>query len=108
MEITNERIGDAVVARFGGSIDTSTAPEALEHFDALVDADESLIVADFSSVDFVSSAGLRVLLATAKKIGSSGSLRLCGLNPSVKEVFDVSGFSTIFAIFDDESSALTG
>lgn len=108
MEITNERIGDAVVARFEGSLDTTTAPEALEHFDALVDADESVIIADFESVDFVSSAGLRVLLATAKRIGPSGSLRLCGLNPSVREVFDVSGFSTIFAIFDDDSSALAG
>ncbi len=108
MEITNERIGDAVVARFGGSLDTTSAPEALKHFDALVDADESVIIADFESVDFVSSAGLRVLLATAKRIGPSGSLRLCGLNPSVREVFDVSGFSTIFAIFDDDSSALAG
>ena len=108
MEITNERFGDTVVARFGGSIDTNTAPKALEHFDALVDGDASVIVANFASVDFVSSAGLRVLLATAKRIGSSGSLRLCGLNPSVREVFDVSGFSTIFTIFDDESSALAG
>jgi anti-anti-sigma factor len=106
MEITNERVGEAVIARFGGSLDTTTAPDALAHFDALVDAEESVIVADFSSVDYISSAGLRVLLATAKRIGSSGSLRLCGLNPTVKEVFDVSGFSTIFAIFDDEFSAL--
>ncbi|MCZ6461343.1 MAG: STAS domain-containing protein [Actinobacteria bacterium] len=108
MEITNENVGDAVVARFEGSLDTTTAPQALSHFDALIDDGESTIVADFSSVDFVSSAGLRVLLATAKKIGTSGSLRLFGLNPSVREVFDVSGFSTIFAIFDDEPSALAG
>lgn len=108
MEITNERIGDVVVARFEGSLDTTTAPDALEYFDGLVEADELLIVADFSAVDFVSSAGLRVLLSTAKRIGPSGSLRLCGLNPTVREVFDVSGFSTIFAIFDDESSALAG
>ncbi len=80
----------------------------ISHFDALIDDGESTIVVDFSSVDFVSSAGLRVLLATAKKIGTSGSLRLFGLNPSVREVFDVSGFSTIFAIFDDEPSALAG
>ena len=108
MEIANENVGDAVVARFEGSLDTTTAPDALAHLDALVEDGQSTIVVDFSSVDFVSSAGLRVLLATAKKIGTSGSLRLFGLNPSVREVFDVSGFSTIFAIFDDESSALAG
>ncbi len=108
MNITNDQVGDAVVARFVGSLDTTTAPKALEHFDGLLGADSPLILADFSSIDFVSSEGLRVLLATTKKIGSSGSLRLFGLNPSVKEVFDVSGFSTILAIFDDEPSALAG
>lgn len=106
MQITNEDAGEAVIARFDGRLDTTTASDALAHFDALVQNGQTLVVADFSSVDFVSSAGLRVLLATAKNIGSSGSLRLFGLNPSVKEVFDVSGFSTILAIFDDEASAL--
>ena len=106
MQITNENVGEAVVVRFDGRLDTSTASDTLAHFDALVEDGQTLIVADFSSVDFVSSAGLRVLLATAKNIGSSGSLRLFGLNPSVREVFDVSGFSTILAIFDDEASAL--
>ncbi len=108
MNITNDQVGDAVIARFEGSLDTTTAPAALAHLDELVDAGNSNIVIDFSAVDFVSSAGLRVLLATAKKMSSAGSLRLFGLNPEVKEVFDVSGFSTILAIFDEESAALAG
>jgi anti-sigma B factor antagonist len=108
MEITNENEGNAVIVRFEGSLDTNTAADALAHFDALVEDGQTTIIVDFSSVDFVSSAGLRVLLATAKKIGTSGSLRLFGLNPSVREVFDVSGFSTIFAIYDGEPSALAG
>ena len=108
MKIENFDVGDAVIVRFDGRLDTSTATDALAHFRVLVDDGRELIIADFSSVDFVSSAGLRVLLATAKNIGSSGSLRLFGLNPSVQEVFDVSGFSTILAIFDDEASALEG
>ncbi len=107
MNITNDVKDSGVVARFDGSLDTGTAPDALAHFDALVDEGTSLIVADFTAVDFVSSAGLRVLLANAKKIGTSGSLRIFGLNPSVQEVFDVSGFSTIFSIFDDETAALS-
>ena len=108
MKIANYDVGDAVIVRFDGRLDTSTATDALTHFSVLVDDGRELIIADFSSVDFVSSAGLRVLLATAKNIGSSGSLRLFGLNPEVREVFDVSGFSTILAIFDDEPSALEG
>jgi anti-sigma B factor antagonist len=108
MDIATEAIGGAVVVRLDGRLDTTTAPVALARLDSLIEDGQTLIVADFSLVDFVSSAGLRVLLATAKKIGSSGSLRLFGLNPSVQEVFDVSGFSTIFAIYDDEASALAG
>lgn len=108
MHIEDQTVGDAAVVRLDGSLDTTTASDALAHFEALVADGQSLIVADFSSVEFVSSAGLRVLLATAKNIGSSGSLRLFGLNPSVREVFDVSGFSTILAIFDDEAAALAG
>ena len=108
MKIANYDVGDAVIVRFDGRLDTSTATDALAHFDVLVDDGRELIIADFSAVDFVSSAGLRVLLATAKNIGSSGSLRLFGLNQEVREVFDVSGFSTILAIFDDEPSALEG
>lgn len=108
MQIEDQTVGDAVVVRFAGRLDSTTASDALAHFDGLVEDGQILIVADFSAVDFVSSAGLRVLLATAKNIGSSGSLRLFGLNPSVREVFDVSGFSTILAIFDDEAAALAG
>jgi anti-sigma B factor antagonist len=108
MHIEDQTVGDAVVVRFDGHLDTTTASDTLAHFDRLVEDGQTRIVADFSSVDFVSSAGLRVLLATAKNIGSAGSLRLFGLNPAVREVFDVSGFSTILAIFDDEAAALAG
>jgi anti-sigma B factor antagonist len=108
MNITNDPQADAVIVRFEGSLDTNTAPQAQQHFDALVDEGSTQLVVDFTDVDFVSSAGLRVLLATAKRLRPDGSLRLFGLNPSVREVFDVSGFSTIFAVFDDEASALAG
>ena len=47
-------------------------------------------------------------LATAKKLRPAGVLRLFGLNPAVREVFDVSGFSMIFPLFDDEAAALAG
>ena len=49
-----------------------------------------------------------MLLATAKKLRPNGALRLYGLNDSVREVFDVSGFSTIIPIFDDQTAALAG
>jgi anti-sigma B factor antagonist len=60
-------------------------------------------------VDFVSSAGLRILLATGKRLsGTGGSLRVCGLNETVNEVFEISGFSTILNVFAAETDALSG
>jgi len=108
MNITDEAVDGATVAHLEGNLDTTTAPEVQARFDGLIEAGTTTLVADFSAVDFVSSAGLRVLLATAKKLRPNGALRLFGLNPSVREVFDVSGFSTIIPIFEDQSAALAG
>jgi len=108
MNIRDETIDGVVVVHLEGNLDTTTAPEVQTHLDGCIDSGVSALIVDFGAVDFVSSAGLRVLLATAKKLRPKGTLRLYGLNDSVREVFDVSGFSTIIPIFDDQASALTG
>ncbi len=62
---------------------------------------------NFEKLHYISSAGLRVLLAAAKQLKTAdGELRICDLNEVVKEVFDISGFSTIFKIFENETEAL--
>jgi anti-anti-sigma factor len=72
------------------------------------------MVIDCTALDYISSAGLRVLLGTAKRLsaagagGAGGTLRLFGLNETVREVFDISGFSTILAVFATEAAALKG
>jgi len=64
---------------------------------------------DCEKVDYISSAGLRVLLGTVKGLtAAGGSLRISGLNESVHEVFEISGFSTILAVFVTEAEALDG
>jgi anti-anti-sigma factor len=108
MNITDETLEGAAVAHLEGNLDTTTAPEVMAHLDGLIDAGTRTLIVDFGAVDFVSSAGLRVLLATAKKLRPDGTLRLYGLNDSVQEVFDVSGFSTIIPIFGDQAAALAG
>ena len=101
-------VSDGVtVLRFEGNLDTNTAPEAQEQLDALMDQGATELLVDFESLDYISSAGLRVLLATAKKLrASSGKLHMCSLNETVTEVFDISGFSTIFSVFPSEAEAL--
>jgi anti-sigma B factor antagonist len=109
VNISTNEAGGVTVVHFEGNLDTNTAPEAQEHLDDLASQGVEKILVDFESLDYISSAGLRVLLATAKKLrGSGGNLRLCNLNETVAEVFEISGFSTIFAVFPSEAEALEG
>jgi len=109
MNISSEVLDSITVVRFEGNLDTNTSTEAQEHLNKAIDGGAAKIVVSFEKVDFVSSAGLRVLLATAKRLGSSGgSLRVCGLNETVAEVFEISGFSTILNVFPAETEALAG
>jgi anti-anti-sigma factor len=109
MKMTTEEVGAVAVLRFEGNLDTNTAPEAQERFDELIGEGANKLLVDFKALDYISSAGLRVLLATAKRLSSEGgSLRICHLNDTVREVFEISGFSTIFSVFDTEAEALEG
>ena len=66
-----------------------------------------LIPLNFAALEYISSAGLRVLLATAKKLkASGGDLKICSLNDTVQEVFDISGFSSILTVSKDQEEAL--
>ena len=109
LEINLKSVGDATVVNCVGSLDTQSSLEAEDQLNQLIDAGATKIVVNFETLDFVSSAGLRVLLAAAKSLKKvDGELRICGLNEIVKEVFDISGFATIFKVFGSESEALDG
>lgn len=108
MQISSELINDVKVVRLEGNLDTNTSGDAQEFLTSAIDEGLAKIVVNFDKVDFVSSAGLRVLLATAKRLGGSGgSLRVCGLNETVSEIFEISGFSTILNVFPSEADALS-
>jgi stage II sporulation protein AA (anti-sigma F factor antagonist) len=65
------------------------------------------IVLDCAELNYISSSGLRVFLIAQKKLmGLQGKLHLCAMQPSIKEIFDISGFSTIFKIFATEQEAI--
>ena len=109
MQIVSESKDKITVVRFEGNLDTNTSTEAQDYLNQAIDNGAAKIVVSFDKVDFVSSAGLRVLLMTAKKLGGvGGSLRVCGLNETVSEVFEISGFSTILNVFKSESEAFAG
>lgn len=107
MEITTRTQNDATIVVFQGSLDSKTSPQAQQALDGILAGGARTLLVDFTVLDYISSAGLRVLLATAKRLsGAGGGLRLFGLNETVREVFDISGFSTIFAVFATEADAL--
>lgn len=106
MEISEETRGGAAVIAVSGRIDSNTASELETMLPARIEANRATVV-DLASVAYVSSAGLRVLLKGAKVAKAKGNaLVLSGLAPSVREVFDISGFSSIFAIEPDLDAAL--
>ena len=107
MEIHDRTAGEVTIVRVDGNLDTNTAPDAQAHFDGLADGGHTRIAVDFGTLNYISSAGLRILLATAKKLkGMGGQLRMFGLNDTVQEVFEISGFSTIFNLHGDEATAI--
>jgi len=109
MNISSRDEGGVTVVGVEGNLDTNTAPDAQQHLDGLQDDGVLKILVNFADVDYVSSAGLRVLLATARRLGGSGgTLRICGLNETVSEVFEISGLSMILNVFGSEAEALEG
>ena len=80
-----------------GRLDTTTAPE-LEAALAPCFADASNLVLDFGKLDYISSAGLRVLLSAQKVMNKQGKMSVKNVNDSVMEVFDVTGFTDILTI----------
>ena len=109
MIITTRDVNEIKVVEFDGEFDTTASPAVESQLNQLREQGVRKILVDFQKMEFISSAGLRVLLATAQELQKAGGeLRVCNLNEEVNEVFDISGFSTILMVFKDESEALQG
>lgn len=109
MDITTHMRNDVTIVAVDGNLDSNTSPQAQQALDGVLASGGTKIVVDFTALDYISSAGLRVLLATARRLGAAGgALHLFGVNETVREVFDISGFSTILSVFATEADALKG
>lgn len=111
MDLTIEtaRKGKAVVLSIKGRLDAATAPEFITVCDGLIAGGDVCLVADLGQLDYISSAGLRSILATAKKLkGLQGQITFCNLTGMVKDVFNISGFTAMFTMHDSLDQALAG
>jgi len=107
IDIQQEQLGTLRILGLSGRLDTETAVDVELALQDLLGAGERQFLIDLGGIGYVSSAGLRVLLGLAKQLdGGKGTVRLCGLNASVRQVFDVAGFSKLFTILPDRNAAL--
>ncbi|MCR5109166.1 MAG: STAS domain-containing protein [Lachnospiraceae bacterium] len=80
-----------------GRLDTTTAPELEAELKESLDGVEELVF-DLKELDYISSAGLRVLLSAQKTMNKQGSMKVTGSNEDIREIFEVTGFSDILTI----------
>ena len=97
MTIEKKLNGESAILVVAGRLDTQTAPELEKELDATVSGLKELTF-DMAGLEYVSSAGLRVILKAQKIMNSQGSMKLTGVNDSIMEVFDITGFIDILTI----------
>ena len=107
MEINKRHFDEIIIADITGILDTSTSMEAQTIIHNYLETGNNKLIINLANTEYMSSSGLRVLLATAKKLWAvDGKLKICQPNKVVKDILDTSGFSVIMDVVDTESEAL--
>jgi len=107
MEVVEARKGTVLVLEPRGRLDSHSARTFEERLLGTIAGGAQALVIDAAQLDYVSSAGLRVLLLAAKRVRAArGHLALCCLKAHVREVFDVSGFTALFDLHDTREAAV--
>ena len=107
MEIKTRKEKNAVVVSIKGRMDAVSSPEFEKELSELMAEGEKNFIIDFGELDYISSAALRSILVTVKKIEKKeGKLLLSELKDMVKEVFEISGFTAIIPVYESVESAL--
>ena len=97
MTINKTKKGNALTIAIEGRVDTVTAPELEKSVNESIDSVESIVL-DFAKVEYISSAGLRVLLSTHKSMMKKGGMKIVNAGEDIMEIFEVTGFSDILTI----------
>ena len=97
MTITKKQNGPALEIAVEGRLDTMTSPELENELKTCLGSADSLVL-DCEKLDYISSAGLRVLLTAQKAMSGKGGMKIKNVNEIVREVFDVTGFADILTI----------
>jgi anti-anti-sigma factor len=107
MNTTVLKSGVFTIVNIEGRVDTTNAGEFESDIAEAVDNGTNILILNCSGLNYISSSGLRVFLIIHKRLlAKNGELRLCSLQTGIKEIFDISGFSSIFSIYPDQESAV--
>jgi anti-anti-sigma factor len=107
MHMRSEKKGARLVVSVSGRLDAVTASDFETGAQGWIAAGEKNVLVDLEELEYISSAGLRAILASAKKLkAGQGQMEFCGLTGMVQEVFSISGFNSIFNIHASQDEAL--
>lgn len=113
MEIIHRKLKNTDVLKIVGRLDAGTAPQLQDTIQELFASGRHRIVLDLQDLDYISSPGLRVLIEARKKAREwklsdleRGDIRIANLPPRIREVFDLTGFTALFQIYDDLVEAI--
>ncbi len=107
MKVTQEVQGDATLFIVEGQVDMHTSPELRGHLRGALGNRASPLVVDLASVAFIDSSGLATLIEALQAVGKyGGKLRLCGLSPEVKKLFELAQLTTIFDLRETRDEAM--
>ena len=105
--IKKTTVGDVTIVAPEGAIDIDTSRILKDELNGLIDTERTTILIDFSAVDFMTSTGLGVLVAFAKRVQEvNGKVALCSLSDDVQSIFDTVGFTPFFDIHQSAKEAL--
>jgi anti-sigma B factor antagonist len=113
MEVTHKRFARVDMLKVDGRLDAMHAPQLKQEIDRLFEQGRYRIVLDFSKLEYVASPGLRILIEARKRARDwkitdleGGDVRIAGLPDRIKEVFDLTGFTSLFEIYADTTDAV--
>lgn len=106
MELLEQNRNEISIFSIRGRLDSNTSAEFEERLLTVMENGTLNLIADFGELEYISSAGLRVILQTAKKLGrTNGNIILCSIQDYIREVFEISGFDSFFTIVSSPDEA---
>ena len=107
MEITEERRADILILHISGKLDAATSKTLEDKILSLISPTQVKLIIELSQLDYISSAGLRVFLLAAKRMdGVKGKIILCSLKDTVKQIFDIAGFTSFLTFAGSAEEAI--